>query len=435
MKRKILHLILSGLVAFGLWLYVITTVNPGYETTFYNIPVILTNEPALADSGLMLDMKSTPTVTLKLSGNRSDLIRLDNSNIMITLDLSRIHEAGEQSLSYTITFPGDVAEGSIDVLSKLPGTITVTTVATATKTIPIVPEISGSVPEGYLHDPEDAVLSAETVKIHGPASVIEKITQAKFYVDMNGRTQSVFESFALTLCDANGDPVEADRVTSDITEVNMSLRVQRYKEVSLVLNVTYGGGSTAQNTLISIDPSVIAVSGSDQLLDSMGDTLVLGELDMKEILQELLGNNTEKALDEPWTKTFDIILPDGTENVTNVTEATVSVTFQDLVIKKLTVSNFEIKNLLPGYVADVVTRNLNVIVCGPKSQVSALKSSDLVAEVDLSFVTGVMDNKVSVVIRMDEDRFSGVGILEAGKPLIKVTERLIPDPTDGTIQG
>lgn len=429
MRRKILHLILAALVAFGLWLYVITTVNPGYETTFYDIPVVLTNESALADRGLMLDMKSTPTVTLKLSGNRSDLIRLDKGNIVITADLSRIREAGEQPLSYTITYPGDVAEGSIDVLSKLPGAITVTTVATDTKTIPINPQISGTVKDGYFDDQDDAILSAETVQIHGPAHILKDITQAVFYVDLNGRTESISETYTLIFCDNDKNPVETDRVTANISQVDLDLKIQRYKGVSLVLDVLYGGGSTAQNTVITIDPAIIHISGSDQLLDNMGDTLLLGELDMKDILLEMLGTATEKDLNEPWTKEFNIKLPDGAENVSNITTATVSVTFKDMVVKKLSVSNIVLEHLANGLVATVITRNLNVIVCGPKAQIDALTAGDLTAKVDLSYVAGEIDGRFAADIQLDTNRFSGVGIISADKPVIQIAQEVI-QPTE-----
>jgi len=435
MRRKILHLILSAVVAFGLWLYVITTVNPGYETTFYNIPVVLTNEAALTERGLMLDMKTNPTVTLKLSGNRSDLIRLDNSNIVVTVDLSRIHEAGEQLLSYTITYPGDVSEGSIDVLSKSPGAITVTTVATATKTIPVKPIFTGSVPEGYLTYPEDMMLSAETVKIHGPASEVEKITQAVFYVDLNDRTQSVAGTFALTLCDANDNAVALNKVTANISEVDLNLPIQRYKEVTLVVTPIYGGGATADNTVITIDPAIIAVSGSDKLLDTMGDTLNLGELDLKEILMEMLGDANEKELSESWTTEFEISLGDGLENLSNTDKATVTVTFQDLMVKKLTVSKIEAKNLASGLEATIITKNLNVYVCGPKALVEQMTGADLTASVNLMFVNGVMDDRMNADIRFDTAKFPNVGVIEAGKVLVRVTVELPPDPTEGTLQG
>ena len=435
MRRKILHLILATMVAFGLWLYVITTVNPGYETTFYNIPVKLTNEAALEERGLMLDMKTNPTVTLKLSGNRSDLIRLDSSNIIIPVDLSRIHEAGEQLLSYTITYPGDVSEGSIDVLSKSPGAITVTTVATATKTVPIKPIFAGSVPEGYLTYPEDMTLSAETVKIHGPANEIEKITQAVFYVDLSDRTQSISGTFDLTLCNANGDAVAVDRVTANISEVDLNLRIQRYKEVTLVVTPIYGGGTNASNTVITIDPGIIAVSGSDKLLNAMGDTLNLGELDLKKILMEMLGDASEKELSESWTVELEIPLVDGLENLSNADKATVTVTFEDLMVKKLTVSKIETKNLASGLEATVITKNLNVYVCGKKSQVKDITGDDLTAAVDLTFVNDVMDDRMDADISFDAKKFPNVGVIETGKVLVRVTVELPPDPTEGTLQG
>ena len=40
MKSKFWSLLLSVLVAIGLWLYVITTVSPGYTATVDNIPVV-----------------------------------------------------------------------------------------------------------------------------------------------------------------------------------------------------------------------------------------------------------------------------------------------------------------------------------------------------------------------------------------------------------
>ena len=116
--RKIVYALLSVVVAFGLWVYVITTVNPGYEETFYDIPVALANESALYDRGLMLDTEKIPTVTLKLSGNRSDIIKLNKSNITLVADLSRIYESGRQKVAYSISFPGDIPSNSIEILSK-----------------------------------------------------------------------------------------------------------------------------------------------------------------------------------------------------------------------------------------------------------------------------------------------------------------------------
>ena len=94
MKRKIGSVLLSLACAFGLWLYVITTVSPGSTDTYYNIPIVWEGESVLNENGLMVTAVSSNTVNLRLSGNRSDLIKLNSSNIVLTADLSGIYEPG-----------------------------------------------------------------------------------------------------------------------------------------------------------------------------------------------------------------------------------------------------------------------------------------------------------------------------------------------------
>ena len=89
MKRKIIYGLLAVLVSFGLWMYVVTVVNPEWEDTFYNIPVVLENEEILQERGLMLVSEEDPKVTLRLSGNRADMINLNASNS--TLSLNKVH--------------------------------------------------------------------------------------------------------------------------------------------------------------------------------------------------------------------------------------------------------------------------------------------------------------------------------------------------------
>ena len=52
-SSKIWTLLLSFLVAFGLWLYVITVVSPESEETYYDIPVTYQND-ILEERGLMI---------------------------------------------------------------------------------------------------------------------------------------------------------------------------------------------------------------------------------------------------------------------------------------------------------------------------------------------------------------------------------------------
>ena len=83
MKNKIYAALLSLACAFCLWLYVISAVSPGSTDTYYNIPIVWEGESLLNENGLMVTAVSSNTVNLKLSGNRSDLSRVNSGNITI----------------------------------------------------------------------------------------------------------------------------------------------------------------------------------------------------------------------------------------------------------------------------------------------------------------------------------------------------------------
>ena len=83
MKNKLTSFLLSVVVAFGLWLYVTTTVSQEATLTIYNIPVVMEGESILSERNLMITAESSQDVDLTLSGKRSDLIKVNSNNITL----------------------------------------------------------------------------------------------------------------------------------------------------------------------------------------------------------------------------------------------------------------------------------------------------------------------------------------------------------------
>ena len=128
MKNKILSFALSLVIAFVLWFYVITVVSPGSEEWVNDIPVVFEGETVLIeDRGMMITSSSTDVlIDLKLSGNRTDLAKVNRGNITLKVDLSKVYDPGEHELQYSIAFPGDVPQGALTTESKYPETIKLT---------------------------------------------------------------------------------------------------------------------------------------------------------------------------------------------------------------------------------------------------------------------------------------------------------------------
>ena len=54
MKRKVWTAVLSVMLAFSMWVYVVTVVRPESTNTYYNIPVVLQGDNILTERGLMI---------------------------------------------------------------------------------------------------------------------------------------------------------------------------------------------------------------------------------------------------------------------------------------------------------------------------------------------------------------------------------------------
>ena len=417
MKSKLFSLILSLAIAFGLWGYVITVDNPEFEKVYYNIPVYFQNEAALTSRGLMITSDSTPKITLRLKGNRSDLNNLNESNINIIADLSRVYDTGTLSLGFTISYPGNVPESAITVMDKSMENITLTVERRVEKPVDVIPIYEGTVPEGYLADKVNAVLDYESIMVAGPASVLNQIDHARIYVDINGRTSTLDDVFSYTLCDKNGNAVQVNNVelvTAQPGEVKLLLPIQQVKEVQMALNVIYGGGVTEENSQILIDPAKILVSGSEESLAALGDTLIIGDLDLSQLNIEM-------------NQTFDIILPAGVTNRTMVGlehKANVTISFPDLKTATYTITNIVPVNVPKGTRFELVTKQFSITLRGPKALIDALDASQIVATVDASEANIGEMHGVKPVVKLPAG-FEAVGMITAEN--VQIMFKLVND--------
>jgi len=191
--------------------------------------------------------------------------------------------------------------------------------------------------------------------------------------------------------------VDAETITTNAEEIRLNAQIQRIKEIRLVADVVYGGGATALNTTVNIEPSVIRVSGGEAVLAELGDKLTVCTINMAEI---------EKSGGFEYT----VSLPDGVTNQTGVSEVTVSVRFAGLKAKEFVVENFEIINLPDGMAAEIINANLTVKVRGPESEIGSLTQEDITAVVDFSNAeVGTATYKATITFN---EKFPNVGALK-----------------------
>ena len=394
MKSKLLTALLSVAIALSLWLYVVTFVSPTTDKQFQNLSVSLQGETLLQDRGLMITTKELPTVSLHLEGSRTNINKLSNSNITVFADVSRIGEVGTHRLTIVPVYPSDVQNNAVNILNQNPTVITVEVERRISKEVPVDVEYVGTLPEGYMADKENKTLSHEMVAISGPQSVIDQITSAKIYVDLEQQVESISETYTFTLCNAQDEPVDAQLVTTNVSGVSLTMKILRTKELQLLVNVIDGGGATKDNSDITISQKSILVSGSDSLLENL-ESLELGTINLAEILEDQV-------------LTFPIKLPEGVTNETGVTEVTVDVQFSKLATKKVKITNIEAINVPAGLTAQLITQRLDIQIRGPKKTVEKIDVSKIVAKVDFTDAQiGMATVKAEIII--DADKVGAVG--------------------------
>ena len=403
MTRKIITFGISLVLAFALWLYVVTVVGPEYEETFRDIPVVYQGASALEARNLMILGDETHTVDLKLSGNRKDLNKLSSSNISVTLDLSKILDPGKTSYRYDVSYPGNVAGDSVTIQSQNPTGITLEIVRSKEKKIPVhVSFDEAAIAEGY------GFLSVEQelteIQISGPEDVVDQIAQATITLDINqdNNKSDIAGEYVATLCDEEGQQIDSRYVTvktEGAEAISVTLPVRMKKVLPLTVQVVEGGGATAENSTITISPATVTVLGKEEDLKDIQE-LSLGEIDLRK-----WSSNTESMY-------LPIELPEGLTNKSGVSEAMVMVDLPELVEKQFVINRDRFKqlNLPAGTYPEISTEQLIVTVRGTANAVGALTEEMLSATIDLADakIGQMKDWTVEVQIMGEPD---GVGII------------------------
>ncbi len=135
-------------------------------------------------------------------------------------------------------------------------------------------------------------------------------------------------------------------------------------EIPLSVELLDGGGATAEDAVVTIEPKSIVVSGTEEALVPL-KKIVLGQINLAEVVSIR-------------TYTFSIPLTGEISNESGITEAVVTVEVKGLPSKVSEVNNIELINVPPGYRATAV-QVCAVWVRGPEEALSRISEHQIVS--------------------------------------------------------
>ncbi|WP_297198687.1 CdaR family protein [uncultured Flavonifractor sp.] len=396
---KWFYILVSILMAFVLWIYVGKEANPLTTGTLRNVQVVYTGLDVLEERGLMISEGANQTVSLNIQARRDVFARLSQGDVTVTIDVSGITEPGEQSIAITtriISYPRSIATtDAIDLRYTSPATVDFTVSRWTEKDIPVQAVFEGSVAEGYQRG--EFSITPETITISGQEELVDQIQYAQVTVSQQELTETYSEQCSVSLIDQDGNPVVNSNVQAQPQTVLVTLPVEVLKEVPLTVNLIDGGGATAVDAKVTIEPAdSIMVSGSQSDLEGLKE-ISLGDID----LSDVYSTNT-------FTK--EIALSPELTNVSGITEVTVTVSIQGLTTRTMKVSNIELINAPEGYTPEAITKSCSVLIRGPEEEVNKITESQLRIVADLS-TTDPSTGSRTVPVKVYLDGSSNVGVV------------------------
>lgn len=394
LDSKALYIILSITIAIGLWVYVRTVENPEREKTIIGIPVTFEGVDTLESNGLLIGKGAEQTITLRVSAPVDTLRKLTNETIAIKVNVSTVGSTGDYSKTYDIVWPSGVSSSDISVLDRTLTKVDFTVSKLASRTIDVRGEFVGSPAKGYLVD--QITISPSTITITGDESVVSQVDHALVTVSGDNLSNSISTEMGFTLIGIDGQPFsDSSKVTCDTNTVLVSMPVRMTKEIPLSVNIVAGGGATQDNISYTIEPANITVSGDASALDPLKE-LTLGTIDLAGVV-------------DSETFTFPIYLTEELTNISNITEATVTVTVKGLTSSTFDVNNISFINVPDGFTATSVTQSIQVVVRGTEEAIKLVNGYNLRVVADLSSVSAAEGQyTVPVTVYLDSTSEAGV---------------------------
>lgn len=379
-ESKIFNIILSILIAVGLWVYVTASVSDVSESTVRNIPVTVVGEETLNAKGLMIDPNTKLVVSARISGNRNLLVNMASNPgeyFSASINVADISEPGTYDLACTITPEfTSITSAGVQILDQGGKTIQVTVTRLQTKTVEVRGIFEGTVDESNNYRANAVEVTPGTIKVQGPESLVNQVEYAQVTITGDNLTKTYTGELGFQLMTSDGKEIHNDDLTTNVNTVSVVMPVVKTMEVPLSVEYVYGGGITEDNfdryVTVDIQPSTIQVSGDEADVSYLeGKTITIGKIDLSQVIQD------------QQEFVFPIELTPELSNDSGITQATVTVTIRGLETKTVETSNVDIINTPEGFTANAVTQSLQVKVRGPADALETVEGYQIRVVVDL----------------------------------------------------
>lgn len=247
-------------IAIILWSYVASEVNPEITNEFRNIEITFTNVEALESTGVVVLEPEEATVNVKLSGRRSDILKVTEDDIIAKVDLKGYGE-GSRKVPVDI----EINNNKVRLVDYDPKVITFEFDKIARKEETIKVKTEGELESGYVMG--DIEVKPSSVFLKGPESLINSISEVVAIADIEGRTTDINLTLPIKVLDNDGNEIEDIYINPNTVEVHIPVYKIKTVPIELQIEGTVPDGHKISN--MKIYPSEVKIQGRKEIINKI----------------------------------------------------------------------------------------------------------------------------------------------------------------------
>lgn len=404
-KRKTYNWVIKLLcvfAAFILWLYVMIVDSPEYQEVFYDVSVHLVGMEDLYNSHKLsiYNRNDIGSIDVTISGKRSQVLMLEEEEILATADVSNISSDGTVNVNIQVEVPS-----GLTVVEKSKARVTLDVEEAVTKMIPLSEKVEHLELEGnYERGP--AEFSFDSIQVTGPKRIVEGITKAEVAIDFTGISTSLHRTCEFYFMDELNNRISSRYLQYDSTPVDVYVPI--YKTVTVPVEVLFVHGYiNDSNADIRVTPSEVTLKGEESAMRAE-ELLAPIVLDEKKITENSYG------------KTITLQPAEGIMIQDDVTSVQVHVDIDSSIqYIMLTITDIEVTGA-SGIRYEIEDEELQVTLRGPWEKLAKIRQSDVYALVDLSGYSSDSSARVTKTPKIVIDAEDASEIYEVGEYSVQV---------------